>query len=233
MPNRPQMIVGELYHVYHRGIDGRIVFPTKNHYERFISALQLFNTTRSVTLREYFQLIKSGVRPLQEKEERLVKIGAFNLRPTHHHMLVRPLVKGGLSLFMQKINSGFTNFFNLKHSRTGPLFEGRYKVKHVNDDRYARHIQAYIPLNALDNAMPNWRKGILDVKKAKRILHEYPWSSFSSYFGNNKFPGIIDPLFINDFFDNAKDLERYTLSWKAETFGEILSVLADGVFYRS
>ena len=219
-------MAGELYHVYHRGVEGRIIFPSQDYYLRFISALRFFNTTRPVTLREYFAQLKTGVQPLQE-EEPLVQIGAFNLRPTHYHLLTRSLADGSLSLFMQKLNSGFTAFFNLKNSRSGPLLRGRYKLKHINDDRYAKHVQAYIALNALDKDMPDWRMGIRDVKKAKKIIHECRWSSFSSYFGNNKFSGIIDPNFIKDFFDDARDFERYTLSWTRVKLGEALSVLAD------
>lgn len=223
---RAPIVAGELYHVYHRGVEGRAIFVSKDYYLRFIAALQIFNTTEPVTLREYFDQLKTGVQPLR-KGKPLVQIGAFNLKPTHYHFFLRSLIDGGLSLFMQKLNSGFTAFFNLKHNRRGPLLHGRYKFKHVDNDRYARHVQAYIALNALDSDIPNWRRGIRDVERARKLIHEYPWSSFSSYFGQNRFPGIINPVFIEDFFDNAKDFERYTLSWTADKLGEALEVLAD------
>ncbi len=140
-------------------------------------------------------------------------IGAFILMPTHYHLLLQPCVEGGLSLFMQKLGTGYTSYFNLKSDRNGVLFQGRYKIKHINKDDYGRHILAYIPLNALDREMPDWReKGLGDLKKARKLLLSYPWSSFSSYIGPNIFGNIIDKNFIKGFFDDARDYERFVLS---------------------
>ena len=61
--------------------------------------------------------------------------------------------------------------------------------------------------------MPDWRtNGIIDVQRAKKILLTHPWSSFSSYVEENRFPGIIDKKFINDFFDDRGDYEQFVLS---------------------
>lgn len=211
---RPEIIAGKLYHVYNRGVEKRVIFPTQGHYSRFISALRFFNTTTLVTLRDFFS--QTAVRPLHEGE-RLVDVGAFILMPTHYHLLLRPLIDNGISLFVQKISGGYTSYFNLKHNRSGVLFQGRYKIKLIDEDLYARHVQAYIALNALDNIMPKWREdGIKNIRKAKEVLISYPWSSFSSYVGKNKFPGIINPKFIKDFFDDGKDYERFILSRSVE-----------------
>lgn len=230
MPShRPKIVTDELYHVYNRSVEKRIVFPTKHHYNRFLAAIRFFNTTEAVTLREFLTAIKTGVQPLRKVEIKpIVEVGAFIFMPTHYHLLLRPLVDGGIPLFMQKIGSGYTGFFNLKHDRSGPLFQGRYKIKHINSDQYARHIQAYIALNALDEMMPEWREsGIKDQHRAYKILIEHPWSSFSSYVGENRFPGIINQKFILDFFDDIQDFERFTISWAIKD-GEFISETVAG-----
>lgn len=207
-----KITIGEFYHVYNRGVERRVVFPTKEYYRRFIDALSLFNTTLPITIRDFH----TGIRSLN-KGERLVDVGAFILLPTHFHLLLRPKIDNGLSLFMQKIGAGYTGYFNLKNNRNGVLFQGKYKVKHLNRDNYARYLLAYIPLNALDNSQPNWREdGIKDIKMAKEILTAYPWSSFSSYTYENKFPGIINQDFIKNFFDHPFDYERFILSRSQE-----------------
>lgn len=148
-------------------------------------------------------------------------IGAFILMPTHYHFLLRPRIENGLSLFMQKIGTGFTSYFNLMQRRSGALFQGKYKVKLVEKDAYARYIQAYIPLNALDKEMPSWREnGITHPQRAREILLAHPWSSFSSYITENRFPGIIDKNFINDFFDNRRDYEQFVLSRTADAYDD-------------
>lgn len=205
---RPEIIIGEFYHIYNRGVERRILFPANEYYLRFVDALNLFNTTLPINIRDF----RTGIRP-RNKGKRLVDIGAFILLPTHFHLLLRPKIKNGLSLFMQKIGAGYTGYFNLKNNRSGALFQGKYKIKHLNDDNYARYVLAYIPLNALDNSQPNWREdGVKDIKTAKEILATYPWSSFSSYVYKNKFPDIINQDFIKIFFDDSRDYERFILS---------------------
>ncbi len=218
---RPSLVSGELYHVYNRGVEKRIIFPTDNDYRRFISALRFFNTARPVTLREFFIFEKTGIGSLYP-EEPLVQIGSFILMTNHYHLLVKQLVDKGLSLFMQKLGAGYTGFFNLKHSRSGALFQGRYKIKWIDNDRYGRYIQAYIPLNALDGVTHEWREaGIKDKKKSLAILKSHPWSSFSSYTDQNKFPGIINPSFIYHFFEDINEFQNFVLSWSADDLKEI------------
>lgn len=233
MPNvRPKITTGELYHVYNRGVEKRITFATASHYQRFIAAMRFFNTTSPVTLRDFLgiNLQSTGVQPLYTlpKGKRLVHIGAFILMPNHFHFLIKQAIEGGLSLFMQKLSSGYTAFFNLKHSRSGALFQGRYKIKHVDKDRYARYLQAYIPLNALDRVLPDWRQGIhvQRMEDAKRIVKEYPWSSLGSYMGNNNFPGIIDQKFTDDFFENKKEFEDFIFSWSEDYATYIQGMIA-------
>ncbi len=226
---RPEIIIGDLYHIYNRGVDKRVVFQTERDYFRFIHALKFFNTTLPVAMRDFLtksNITKTGVGSMfSEGGERLVDIGAFILMPTHYHLLLRPVSDNGISLYMQKLGSGYTGYFNLKRERSGALFQGRYKIKHVDKDNYTRHILAYIPLNALDYPQPHWREeGIKDVKLAKEILLSHPWSSFYSYIRENKFPGIIDPNFINEFFSGPKDYEDFVLSRSEEVADYITGV---------
>lgn len=213
------MIPGEFYHVYNRGVEKLVIFPTERHYLRFISALRFFNTTLPVTLRDFLSKVSTfntGIRPLLSGE-RLVDIGAFILMPTHYHFLLQPRVDNGISLFMQKLGSGYTTYFNLKSERSGVLFQGRYKVKHIDKDNYIKHILAYIPLNALDDIQPNWREdGIKNIRKAREVIIFHPWSSFSSYVEKNRFPEIINQDFIKNFFDSGKDYEHFVLSRSEE-----------------
>lgn len=213
---RPKVVAGELYHIYNRGVEKRVIFPSAPYYRRFVDGMRAFNTSRPVVLRELVkespQADHTGIRSLFEGK-RLVEIGAFILMPTHYHFLLRPMYDGGIALFLQKLGAGYSGFFNLKRARVGALFQGRYKIKRIDSDRYARHIQAYIALNALDHAMPEWRqKGVRNRERAMKILRDHPWSSYSSYMERNVFKGIIVPSFIKDFFDSPKEFEAFTLS---------------------
>lgn len=225
MPSpRPLFANGEFYHVFNRGVEKRIIFNSSADYTRFVTAIRLFNTTRPVTLRDFFQ--PTGIKSLFTEGEKLVQICSFILMPNHFHFLLRQLRDNGISLFMQKMGAGYAGYFNLKYSRVGGLFQGTYKARHIADDRYARYIQAYIPLNALDRAMPKWREGIPDVTRAKRIVQNHPWSSISSYTKKNRFPGIIDPLFLKEFFTNTKEFENFVFSWTDDAYEEMHDIVA-------
>lgn len=213
---RPKVVAGELYHIYNRGVEKRIIFPSTLYYRRFITGMRAFNNSHPVLLREFMKdgakAVNTGIGSLYEGK-RLVEIGAFILMPNHYHFLLRPMYDDGIALFLQKLGAGYSGFFNLKNARVGALFQGRYKMKRIDSDRYARHIQAYIALNALDHAMPEWRqRGVRNREQARRILRHYPWSSYASYMGDNLFEGIINSAFVKDFFDSPKEFEAFTLS---------------------
>lgn len=50
---------------------------------------------------------------------------------------------------MQKVATGYTMYFNKKYERTGVLFQGKYKIKHAEDDRYIKYLFEYIHLNLI------------------------------------------------------------------------------------
>lgn len=226
---RPNIVEGELYHIYNRGVEKRVVFPSNEYYSRFVKGLREFNNASPIHLSDLatdFDLSYSSKR--RRAKDALVEILSFILMPNHYHLLIRQLTEGGISLFMQKLGTGFTTFFNLKNLRTGALFQGRYKLKLINSDRYAKHIQAYIALNALDFAMPEWRDGgVQNRVKAKRLVREYRWSSFSSYLGKNNFPGIINQDFLYEFFADKEEFEKAVISWADKDSYNLKGVAAD------
>ena len=210
---RPKVVAGEMYHVYNRGVEKRVIFPSALYYRRFIEGMRAFNTTRPVVLREFMKGdFPSGIGSLFEGKK-LVEICAFILMPNHYHFLLRPTMDNGLALFLQKLGAGYSGFFNLKQRRVGALFQGRYKAKRIDSDRYARHIQAYIALNALDHKMPEWReKGVYNREYAKSLLRSYPWSSYAAHMGKSNFGGIVTRSFVDEIFDSPEDFENFTLS---------------------
>lgn len=87
---------------------------------------------------------------------------------------------------MQRLNTGFAKYFNLKHKRTGSLFETRFRAVAVTDPRQLAALIDYINIkNVLDVYRPHWSdmNGLsIDREKALRFLREYPYSSFASVF---------------------------------------------------
>jgi len=146
----PQKIIplvsGEHYHVFNRGVDKRNVFLDKEDYLRFYQSLHLFNSIESIVNFDH-ALVKSKSINIDNNQEKLVEIEAYSLIPNHYHLIIKQLVDGGISEFMQRIGTGYTSYFNQKNERTGALFQGRYKKIHISTDEQYNYLFAYVNEN--------------------------------------------------------------------------------------
>lgn len=147
-----------------------------------ISSLVTPSVANAINYRKLnFRKLNGGPRKL------IIESLAFYLGGNHFHLMVKQIKEGGITLFMRKMGTGYTNYFNLKYERVGSLFQGPFKAALVKTDAHFIHLPFYIHLNALDSVMPEWReRKIPDVKKALRILETYRWSSHLDYLGKKE-----------------------------------------------
>jgi putative transposase len=61
--------------------------------------------------------------------------------------MLSPLIEHGIEKFMQRLGNGYTKYFNIKNQRSGVLFQGKFKSKHVNSNEYLLHLSAYVNTN--------------------------------------------------------------------------------------
>ena len=115
---KPQFENGEIYHIYNRGVEKRKTFLEDKDYFRFIHDLFEFNDT--VPAGKYF--IFGGLTsenkaqdPKSRKRDLLVEILNFCLMPNHYHLLLRQSKNNGISKFIQKLDTGYTMYFNQKN----------------------------------------------------------------------------------------------------------------------
>lgn len=201
---RPQFITKEIYHVYNRGVEKRTVFLNTDNYRRFIRGLEEFNDSVPAT-----NLHRPCLKSDFKQGKPLVEILCYCLMPNHYHLLLRQLKEGGITGFMRKIGTGYTNYFNLKNNRVGPLFQGKFKVVHLKKEAHFLYLPHYIHLNPLDLKMPGWReRKIQNAKGALRFLESYRWSSYPDYIGKKNFPSVITPTFISGD-DRAEFSKKY------------------------
>lgn len=134
--------------------------------------------------------------------------------PNHYHLLLQPLVEGGVSLFMKKLNGGYVQYFNKKHERTGTLFERKYKSVLIDNQAHLIYMPYYIHLNALDLAVPEWRQRKIDnLDKAMDFLSDYRWSSHLDYCGENNFPSVTQRDFLLEIFGGEKGYKKKIKDW--------------------
>lgn len=131
---------------------------------------------------------------LREMSDRFeVDIFAYVLMDNHYHMLLRTN-KANLSKSMQWLGTTYTRRFNLRHSRSGHLFQGRFKGILVESDAYMMQLSCYIHRNPL-------RAGIVGR------LADYRWSSYPAYAYKKKHQDGLDTDFILSQF-NVKDKHK-------------------------
>lgn len=219
---KPKFNNNEIYHIYNRGVEKRDVFLIDQDYFRFINNLIEFNDIRSAPPSNVRYLIRNPrkITPkclevqllnVGKSNKPLVEILAFCLMPNHYHLLVRQLVNNGIVKFMQKLGTGYTNYFNLKNERVGSLFQGRFKAVMINREEHLRYLPIYIHLNPLDLIAPEWReKKLNNFNKAMSFLENYRWSSYLDYIGKKNFPLITQRGFILEVIGGSKNFKKYT-----------------------
>ncbi len=120
-----------------------------------------------------------------------VIVYGYCLMDNHFHLLVQT-INPNISQFMQRLQSGYANWFRTKYGQVGPLFQGRYKSVLVEDESYLVTLSAYIHLNPVRAKM---------VERAE----EYRWSSCSIYLENAE-SELIDP---KPVLSSAGGVENY------------------------
>lgn len=99
---------------------------------------------------------------------------------------------------MQRVG-GYTRYFNEKHERNGALFQGKFKSKHIPNDRYLLYLSAYINMNNRD------LNGHSIFKLSSSSLEEYV---------NNKINLCDKGIILEQFKSNKEYLDFTIESWR-------------------
>jgi len=126
-----------------------------------------------------------------------VRLHAYVLMHNHYHLLVQT-PQANLSRAMQWLNVSYGVWFNKRHDRVGPLFQGRFKAVPIDGEgSWALQASVYLHLNPVRikglGLGKRERKaellGILPppspemVKARLNALRMHPWSSYLDYAG--------------------------------------------------
>ena len=209
--------VGEYYHLYNRGVDKRIIFNNSYDYNRFLLLLYLCNSNEPVDLGN---LLRNEGRSFSDvlsmdKGENIVAVASYVLMPNHFHILVKEIIEGGISKFMEKILTGYSMYFNKKNRRTGSLFEGRFKATHVNKNEYLKYMFSYIHLNPIKLIDSNWKTdGIKNETTIEKHLRDYNYSSYLDYIGVTRLQNkLIDRRYFPKYFSSSKSFKDFIKDW--------------------
>lgn len=223
---RSGIATGEIFHIINRGVDKRHIFLDEKDYFRFIHNLFEFNDKNAVTnsghflqqnqsidLRNRYDNIQNRRKP----RELIVEILAFCLMPNHFHLLLKQKEDGGITKFMRKLGIGYANYFNQRYSRSGTLFQGRYKSILISQESHFTHLPYYIHLNPLDLIAAEWRIGkIKNYQKALDFLNSYRWSSHLDYTGRKNFPSLTQKELLLSVWGSREKYNKSIKNWLKE-----------------
>lgn len=159
MPYRKNPLVNkEIYHIFTKSIAGYAIFNSADDFERMLNTMAFYAVDKTPCR---FSLFAEGCGGGQKQinqavaPDKIVKVIAYCLMPTHIHLIVQQLKDDGISRFINLILKSHSKYFNLKHNRKGPLWEGRFKNVLVETDEQLMHLTRYIHLNPVSAFLVN------------------------------------------------------------------------------
>lgn len=123
-----------------------------------------------------------------------IDVLAYVLMGNHYHLLLRTR-RANLSRAMQWLGVSYTTRFNRRHTRSGHLFQGRFKSMLVQNDAYLLQLSYYIHRNPL-------RAGLVER------MADYRWSSYRPYAYGKQVPEWLNTEVILSQLVNAGDRHK-------------------------
>jgi len=210
------LVTGEIYHVFNKSIAEYKIFNNNPEFLRMINiicyyqkekpAIKFSDFIRSPEAKRDYPKSMDHFPPRRWErgnKEKLVEIIAYCIMPTHLHLTLKQLKENGVSTFMSNILNSYARYFNTKHERKGPLWEGRFKSVLVETDEQLLHLTRYIHLNPATACL---------VDKPE----EWPVSSYREYLSSTdssrlcKYDDILDiePKDYKEFVEDRISYQR-------------------------
>ena len=136
MPRRNPIINSNIYHVYNRSIDGRIIFNNEIEFNHAKRCVDYYLNTKPVPKFSIFLELTPAVQleilnKLKRDNRKLADLLAFCLMPDHFHFLLFQKESNGISKFTANFQNSYTRYFNTKYNRLGPILIPRFKAVRI------------------------------------------------------------------------------------------------------
>ena len=201
MFSRKELINSEILipcHILTRSVEKRKIFAIEEDCLRFIFQMYAanigqpaFNLHRKDIAKTAKSLLNGENIPKNlviKEHPPLVNILSFALVANHNHFILSSNVKKGISIYMQKLNTSFAKYFNLKYERQGNLFSRPFKIIPIQANPQLDAVVRYINIkNPLDVYQPGWKQeGLKNKQEVLWFLNNYQFSSFPDLFGQRR-----------------------------------------------
>ncbi len=194
----------EIYHVFNRGVEKRSTFTDKRELDRGVKTLDFYRFAYlRLKLSKFLVLSESEkskfIQGAHGENQKLVQIISYCLMPNHFHFLVKQIRENGVSMFAANFANSYTKYFNTRHERVGPLFQGLFKAVRIESDEQLVHVSRYIHLNPVVSFLIQLEE-----------LENYQWSSYPEYLRITP-NGIADKEIVLDMFSSRKKYKQFVV----------------------
>lgn len=199
-----KFVRGEFYHIYNRSVEKRNIFSDEYDVKRFLQSMDEFNTVEPIGSLYESSFLSDEARA-KRRSKRLVNLVAYCLNPNHYHLILEELEEDGISRFIHRLSGGYTWYFNRRYKRSGVLFQGKFKAKHIMSNEYLLHLSAYINLNfkvhqlggsAAKLVKSSWEEYTTDkvaqICKKKIVLDQFSTKNEYKKFALDALPDLIE-----------------------------------------
>ena len=167
-----------MYHVITRGNDRQDIFHSREDQQKFISLLE------------------------KAKHRLGFYVYAYCLMTNHLHLLIERRSET-VGRIMQRVLTGYSQYYNKRYHKVGHLFQGRHKSILCQSDPYLAKLVRYIHLNPV-------RAGMVATPD------EYEFSSHRAYLGIEPYGVVdVDPVLRRFGPHKRKAHERYAAFMRA------------------
>ena len=146
---KEKLITGGYYHIYNRGVNFENIFFQEQNWYFFLDRLKRYFTPNKV------------------------EILAYCLMPNHYHLLVQVKTDDIGIQVVHPFAISYTKAINKQQERVGPLFQGPYQVRSVNNPNDLIHLSSYIHNNPV-------AAGFVQAPE------EWEFSSYLEYIGERR-----------------------------------------------
>jgi len=156
--------VGEIYHVYNRGVNKTDIFKTQKDYEVFLHRLKE-NLFPNLIDKKKLSWLERRRKTLPANSFDLI---CYCLMPNHFHLLIQQKTDLPITKLISKVCTSYSMCFNKKHGRVGAVFQDQFKSVLVEGNEQLLWMSYYIHKNPIEAGF------VMDLK-------DYKWSSYLEY----------------------------------------------------
>jgi hypothetical protein len=131
-------------------------------------------------------------------ETRYLEVTSFALTPNYFHILIKNLEEQVISVYMHRVLTSYSKYFNAKYKRAGRVFDGPFGASSVKNKEQLLDISAYIHKNLveLDN------EPVMDYEK-------YRWSSCQDFLNTNRWGDLLSTDIVFKQFKNNSQYKNF------------------------